>query len=65
MKIIGISFVNSLLILFVVLIHKILFRVLHLGYENLLFYWGIFIAIYFLLTLLTNKVLLSKMSYMK
>ncbi|WP_253255007.1 bacteriocin-like WGxF protein [Listeria ivanovii] len=38
MRIIGISFVNSILILFVILIHKVLFRVLHFGYENLLFY---------------------------
>ncbi|AHI56624.1 bacteriocin-like WGxF protein [Listeria ivanovii] len=62
MRIIGISFVNSILILFVILIHKVLFRVLHFGYENLLFYWGTFIAIYFLLNLLTNKILLSKKS---
>ncbi|MBC1485600.1 bacteriocin-like WGxF protein [Listeria seeligeri] len=60
MKIIGISFVNSMLILLVVLIHKVFFRMLHLGYENLLFYWGTFIAIYFILNLLTNKILLFK-----
>ncbi|MBC1490167.1 bacteriocin-like WGxF protein [Listeria sp. FSL L7-1485] len=60
MKIIGISFINSILILLVVLIHKALFRVLHFGYENLLFYWGTFLAIYFLLNLLTNKILLFK-----
>ncbi|EDO1173201.1 TPA_asm: bacteriocin-like WGxF protein, partial [Listeria monocytogenes] len=45
MKIIGISLVNSLLILLVVLIHKIFFRVLLLGYENLVIYWGSFVLI--------------------
>ncbi|MBC1967388.1 bacteriocin-like WGxF protein [Listeria sp. FSL L7-0091] len=60
MKIVGISFVNSILILLVVLIHKILFRVLLLGYENLFFYWGSFVLIYFILNLATNKLLLSR-----
>ncbi|HEL8805999.1 TPA: bacteriocin-like WGxF protein, partial [Listeria monocytogenes] len=58
MKIIGISLVNSLLILLVVLIHKIFFRVLLLGYENLVIYWGSFVLIYFILNLITNKILL-------
>ncbi|EAG6757485.1 hypothetical protein AF927_09680 [Listeria monocytogenes] len=60
MKIIGISLVNSLLILFVVLIHKIFFRVLLLGYENLFIYWGSFVLIYFILNLITNRLLLSR-----
>ncbi|EAC4531542.1 bacteriocin-like WGxF protein [Listeria monocytogenes] len=60
MKIIGISIVNSLLILFVVLIHKIFFRVLLLGYENLFIYWGSFVLIYFILNLITNRLLLSR-----
>ncbi|EAD5532556.1 bacteriocin-like WGxF protein [Listeria monocytogenes] len=60
MKIIGISIVNSLLILLVVLIHKIFFRVLLLGYENLFIYWGSFVLIYFILNLITNKILLSR-----
>ncbi|AKG86855.1 TPA: bacteriocin-like WGxF protein [Listeria monocytogenes] len=60
MKIIGISIVNSLLILLVVLIHKIFFRVLLLGYENLFIYWGSFVLIYFILNLITNKILLPK-----
>ncbi|EFR86429.1 bacteriocin-like WGxF protein [Listeria marthii] len=60
MKIIGISLVNSLLILFVVLIHKICFRVLLLGYENLFIYWGSFVLIYFILNLITNRLLLSR-----
>ncbi|EAD5335011.1 bacteriocin-like WGxF protein [Listeria monocytogenes] len=60
MKIIGISLVNSLLILLVVLIHKIFFRVLLLGYENLFIYWGSFVLIYFILNLITNKILLSR-----
>ncbi|HAA4199220.1 TPA_asm: hypothetical protein GEQ41_09810 [Listeria monocytogenes] len=60
MKIIGISIVNSLLILLVVLIHKIFFRVLLLGYENLFICWGSFVLIYFILNLITNKILLPK-----
>ncbi|EAE4605122.1 TPA: bacteriocin-like WGxF protein [Listeria monocytogenes] len=60
MKIIGISIVNSLLILLVVLIHKIFFRVLLLGYENLFIYWGSFVLIYFILNLITNKILLPR-----
>ncbi|WP_285293053.1 bacteriocin-like WGxF protein [Listeria monocytogenes] len=60
MKIIGISIVNSLLILLVVLIHKIFFRVLLLGYENLFIYWSSFVLIYFILNLITNKILLPR-----
>ncbi|MBC1978494.1 bacteriocin-like WGxF protein [Listeria swaminathanii] len=60
MKIVGISLVNSGLILFVVLIHKILFRMLLLGYENLFVYWGSFVGIYFVLNLITNKLLLAR-----
>ncbi|HGI6638018.1 TPA: bacteriocin-like WGxF protein [Listeria monocytogenes] len=60
MKIIGISIVNGLLILLVVLIHKIFFRVLLLGYENLFIYWGSFVLIYFILNLITNKILLPR-----
>ncbi|EIU6129931.1 bacteriocin-like WGxF protein [Listeria monocytogenes] len=60
MKMIGISIVNSLLILLVVLIHKIFFRVLLLGYENLFIYWGSFVLIYFILNLITNKILLPR-----
>lgn len=60
MKIIGISLVNSLLILLVVLIHKIFFRVLLLGYENLFIYWGSFVLTYFILNLITNRLLLSR-----
>lgn len=60
MKIVSISLVNSLLILLVVLIHKIFFRVLLLGYENLFIYWGSFVLIYFILNLITNKILLPK-----
>ncbi|EKR8575897.1 bacteriocin-like WGxF protein, partial [Listeria monocytogenes] len=52
MKIVSISLVNSLLILLVVLIHKIFFRVLLLGYENLFIYWGSFVLIYFILNLI-------------
>ncbi|EDN7355497.1 TPA: bacteriocin-like WGxF protein [Listeria monocytogenes] len=43
-----------------VLIHKIFFRVLLLGYENLVIYWGSFVLIYFILNLITNKILLPR-----
>ncbi|MBC2192407.1 bacteriocin-like WGxF protein [Listeria sp. FSL L7-0229] len=60
MKIVSISLVNSLLILFVVLIHKVFFRILLLGYESLFIYWGSFVLIYFILNLITNKLLLAR-----
>ena len=37
------AFLNVLLILFTVLVHKIIFRVLGLGYDSLVLYWGLFI----------------------
>ncbi|MCB2493452.1 bacteriocin-like WGxF protein, partial [Listeria monocytogenes] len=49
-----------LLILLVVIIHKIFFRVLLIGYENLFIYCGSFVLIYFILNLITNKILLPK-----
>nr|WP_254260099.1 bacteriocin-like WGxF protein [Listeria fleischmannii] len=30
------------------------------GYESLIFYWGTFILIYFILNLITNFILLNK-----
>ncbi|WP_232294103.1 bacteriocin-like WGxF protein [Bacillus thuringiensis] len=50
---------NCILILFTVLIHKIIYRVLLLGYASLTMYWLTFITIFFLLNLLTNIVFLK------
>ncbi|NVV35741.1 bacteriocin-like WGxF protein [Listeria monocytogenes] len=36
------------------------FIVLLLGYENLFIYWGSFVLIYFILNLITNKILLPR-----
>ncbi|EMG28406.1 bacteriocin-like WGxF protein [Listeria fleischmannii] len=60
MKIFSITLVNTLLILITVLIHKVIFRMFHFGYESLIFYWGIFILIYFILNLITNSIFLNK-----
>ncbi|HBM4121462.1 TPA: bacteriocin-like WGxF protein, partial [Listeria innocua] len=38
----------------------VFFRVLLLGYENLFIYWGSFVLIYFILNLITNRLLLSR-----
>ncbi|PGU93677.1 bacteriocin-like WGxF protein [Bacillus thuringiensis] len=60
MKIVGLTLLNCILILFTVLIHKIIYRVLLLNYESLTMYWGTFIAVFFLLNLLTNIIFLKK-----
>ncbi|WP_088838844.1 MULTISPECIES: bacteriocin-like WGxF protein [unclassified Listeria] len=60
MKIFSITLVNTLLILVTVVIHKVIFRLFLFGYDSLIFYWGIFIIIYFLLNLMTNLVFLNK-----
>ncbi|WP_095022345.1 bacteriocin-like WGxF protein [Bacillus thuringiensis] len=59
MKIVGLTLINCILILFTVLIHKIIYRVLLLGYASLTMYWLTFITIFFLLNLLTNIVFLK------
>ncbi|WP_241139434.1 bacteriocin-like WGxF protein [Bacillus mycoides] len=60
MKIVGLTLLNCILILFTVLIHKIIYRVLLLSYESLIMYWGTFVAVFFLLNLLTNIIFLKK-----
>ena len=40
MKSILLAAMNGVLILFTVLVHKIIFRILGLGYDNLVIYWG-------------------------
>lgn len=53
-KIIALSSINCILILLTVVIHKIIYRVMLLGYENLVTYWGLFILVFFVLNLLVN-----------
>lgn len=51
------SLLNCTLILITVVIHKIVYRLLCLGYQNLFLYWGIFISIFFMLSVCTITVL--------
>lgn len=46
MKSILLAAMNGVLILFTVLVHKIIFRILGLGYDNLVIYWGLFVLIF-------------------
>ena len=49
MKGILLAAMNVVLILFTVLVHKIIFRILGLGYDSLVVYWGLFVLIFFIL----------------
>lgn len=49
------AFLNVLLILFTVLVHKIIFRVLGLGYDSLVLYWGLFVLIFFIFDVILNS----------
>ena len=51
MKGILLAAMNVVLILFTVLVHKIIFRILGLGYDSLVVYWGLFVLIFFILDL--------------
>ncbi|MEB2301779.1 bacteriocin-like WGxF protein [Lysinibacillus xylanilyticus] len=53
-KIIALSVINCMLILLTVVIHKIIYRVMLLGYDNLVTYWGLFILVFLVLNLLVN-----------
>ena len=55
MKGILLAFLNVLLILFTVLVHKIIFRVLGLGYDSLVLYWGLFVLIFFVFDVILNS----------
>lgn len=54
MKGVLLAFLNVLLILFTVLVHKIIFRVLGLGYDSLVLYWGLFVLIFFIFDVILN-----------
>ncbi|MGO4273523.1 bacteriocin-like WGxF protein [Paenibacillus sp. TAF58] len=47
MRYVGMSLVNCILIVLTVLIHKIIYRTMFLRYDNLIMYWGIFLAVFF------------------
>lgn len=54
MKSILLAAMNGVLILFTVLVHKIIFRILGLGYDNLVIYWGLFVLIFFIFDVILN-----------
>ena len=60
MKGILLAFLNVLLILFTVLVHKIIFRILGLGYDSLVLYWGLFVLILFIFDVILNSFFIKK-----
>ena len=54
------AFLNVLLILFTVLVHKIIFRILGLGYDSLVSYWGLFVLIFFIFDVISNSFFIKK-----
>lgn len=60
MKGILLAFLNVLLILFTVLVHKIIFRILGLGYDSLVLYWGLFVLIFFVFDVILNAFFIKK-----
>ena len=60
MKGILLAFLNVLLILFTVLVHKIIFRILGLGYDSLVLYWGLFVLIFFIFDVIVNSFFIKK-----
>lgn len=60
MKGILLAFLNVLLILFTVLVHKIIFRILGLGYDSLVLYWGLFVLIFFIFDVILNPFFIKK-----
>lgn len=61
MKGILLAFLNVLLILFTVLVHKIIFRILGLGYDSLVLYWGLFVLIFFIFDVILNSFFIKKL----
>ena len=61
MKGILLAFLNGLLILFTVLVHKIIFRILGLGYDSLVLYWGLFVLIFFIFDVILNSFFIKKL----
>ena len=59
MKSILLAAMNGVLILFTVLVHKIIFRVLGLGYDSLVLYWGLFVLIFFIFDVILNSLFIK------
>ena len=59
MKGVLLAFLNVLLILFTVWVHKIIFRVLGLGYDSLVLYWGLFVLIFFIFDVILNSLFIK------
>lgn len=59
MKVIGLALINCFLILFTVLIHKIIYRLILFNYESLIMYWGLFVSIFFILNILINIIFIK------
>ncbi|WOA63955.1 bacteriocin-like WGxF protein [Bacillus mycoides] len=59
-KIVGLTLLNCILILFTVLVHKIIYRVLLLVDYGLVMYWGLFVIIFFILNFITNIIFLAR-----
>lgn len=56
----GISIVNCLLFIIAGIIHRIVLRRFNLPIKNVIIYWGVFIGIFFLITLLVLLVFRQK-----
>ncbi len=54
LKIIGNALLSCTLILVTVLIHKIIYRLLFLNHSSLALYWGMFLAVFFILQVAVN-----------
>ena len=54
MKGILLAAMNVVLILFTALVHMIIFRIVGLGYDSLVVYWGLFVLIFFILDVILN-----------
>lgn len=60
MKKVTLSFINCILILLTVGIHKVIYRSFNLSYDSLFIYWGSFILIFFFLNLIVNYIAFMK-----
>jgi len=63
MKSILLAAMNGVLILFTVLVHKIIFRILGLGYDNLVIYWGLFVLIFFIFDVILNSFFIKNLNF--
>ncbi|MED3951505.1 bacteriocin-like WGxF protein [Priestia aryabhattai] len=55
----SISLLNCILILFTILVHKLIYRVMLWDYASLTKYWTLFIVIFLILNLITNFLFLK------